>query len=79
MPGPGRMGAGPEEGIPSSSRGARLGFPGPPGGGGGLSQLPPLTFAPSAEHEGLAPPAAGSGVTRSGPLATPVDRPVGFS
>lgn len=56
-----------------------MGFPGPPGGGGGLSQLPPLTFAPSAEHEGLAPPAAGSWVTRSGPLATPVDRSVGFS
>lgn len=36
-PGQGEEGAGPEEGIPGVRGGARSGFPGPPGGGGGLS------------------------------------------
>lgn len=40
-PGQGEEGAGPEEGIPGVRGGARSGFPGPPGGGGGLSPLAP--------------------------------------
>lgn len=56
------MGAGPEEGIPlhqreEPARASRV----PLAGAEGFPRYRPLTFAPSAEHEGLAPPAAGSG------------------